>query len=152
MYTCAIRKVSSGYRITAFQGDNLQHLHSICVVLLASPNYSGCYIVCTDWQNNVLFNLQPQPAYAPSPGAGLPMQPAYHQAPQQLQYTPPPQYAPAPTYAVPPPPWNSYYQQEQVMAAQQALPPYRRPAPPPSHTRVIDAEFEVVPALPAYYR
>jgi hypothetical protein len=147
MYTCTVRKVSSGYRITAFQGDNLQHLHAICTTLMASPNYARCYIVCVDWQDNILFNLQPQMSSAPSPGAGLPMQPAHY--PQQLQYAPQQHAAPPP----PPPAWNNYYQQERSMAAQAQLPAYRQAGPPPSHTRVIDAEFEEArPALPAYHR
>lgn len=144
MFTCTIRKISTGHKITAFQGDSLDHLRSIGLVLVASPNYSRCYIVCTDWQGNVLFNLQPQASVGLAPGAGLPAYappPAYPQAPPQQLYAAPP---PPP----PPPAWNQYQQQEQMYRAQAALPAYRRPPMPESHTRVIDAEFEVMPALP----
>lgn len=152
MYTCTIRKVSTGYKLSAFQGDNLEHLHAICATLMQSPNYSRCYIVCVDWQGNVLFNMQPQAPQALAPGMGMAPQAAHY--PQQL---PQAAYAPQPAVPPPPPAWGQYYEQERAMAAQAQLPAYRRPAPPASHTQqvVIDAEFvddSYAPALPAYSR
>lgn len=118
MYTCSVRKISTGHKLMAFQGDNLQHLHNICTTLMQSPNYSRCYIVCVDWQGNTLFNIQPQ-------GGGMGAEAPVQVQVQVRQLPPAPQ----------PPSW-AQYQQQQV----RALPAYPRPAP--QAPVVLDAEFD----------
>jgi len=117
MFTCAIRKISTGHRLAAFSGDSLDALRDIATTLMQSPNYCRCYVVCTDYQGNVCFSLQPQGQVARGPGAGMPM-PA-----------PPAQRLPAPS-------WDGYYEGQRAQAVQAALPPYRQPQ------QVVDAEFE----------
>lgn len=119
MYTCSVRKISTGHKLMAFQGDNLQHLHDICTTLMQSPNYSRCYIVCVDWQGNTLFNIQPQ-------GGGMAVGAGYVQAqPPRVQQLPP----------VPPPPsWEAYHRQVAL--------PAHRPSPQPTTPVVLDAEFD----------
>jgi len=104
MFTVTLRKISSGYKIVAFQLDRLEHAYAISQTLLASPAYSRCYAVCTDWQGTPMFTLQPG-------GVGV---------------IPPPQMAP-PMAPPPPPPPPVYPQYPQALPQQAAYPAYPEP-------------------------
>jgi hypothetical protein len=131
--TVTLRKVSTGHRVCAFQLDDLNHAYSIAMVLVRSREYMRCYAVATDWQGDVLFNLQPeQVAQGPAPYVAPQPQPQHYALPQP-QYPVQPQY-PQPQY--PPPHQSGFYPQQQF--APPALPQYQQPQQQP---QVIDAEI-----------
>ena len=143
--TVALRKVSSGHRVTAFQMDDMNHAYSIATILLRSPEYSRCFAVALDFQGDQIFHLTPeQVTQAPAPYC-VPQQ----QAPQP-QYAPQgyaqPQYAPAlPQYAPPPqqpPPFQGYPAQYPQQGYAQPHPTYQAEVvedfpPPPGFGRLL---------------
>lgn len=99
--TLTLRKISTGYKVVAVAGDDMNHLYSIARILIRSPEYNRCYAVGTDWEGNQLFNVQPEQVYqAPAPYVAPP-QPsqfqAHYAAQQGYQQLPAPQgYYPCP--------------------------------------------------------
>ena len=100
--TVTLRKVSTGAKVCAFAMEDQNHAYSIAKVLMRSTEYGRCYTICTSWDGDQLFCIQPEqvqntpaPYMAPAP----PMVPQHHY-PMQPQL---PAYAPQPVYAQPPP-------------------------------------------------
>lgn len=116
-----LRKISSGHKVCAIQGDSMDHLYSIARILIRSAEYNRCYAVGADWQGNQLFNVQPEQVYqAPAP----------YQAPQQGY------------------PQMGYQQQGCPQQPQYALPAYQQPpmAPQPGNPYGAPPGYRAVPA------
>lgn len=112
-YTLTLRKVETGYKVTSFAMDDLQHAYSVATTIMQGPNYARCYLVCVDRNRAQMFVVHHGvPAAAPA-AQGAP-QPAYYSQPVPAQR---PRTTTAP-----------------------CLPAYR-PGPPPQEV-VLDAEFE----------
>jgi hypothetical protein len=141
MYTCTIRKVTTGYKVSAFCGDSLDDLRAISTTLMQSTSWSLCYIVCTDWQGNQCFVLQPQGQSQLAPGAGYaPVQSAPRPEPRSLGGM-----SAAPRR---PEPWEDYDRSRALAAAREhATRDY--PVLPASPSRVVDGEFEPGPVIRA---
>jgi hypothetical protein len=145
--TVTIRKISSGYKVTAFAGENQDHLYSICKVLMKSPEYARCYCVALDWQGEPLFEVRPEEA-SPAP---YQMPQRAPQLPQQTDYG----------YQHPTPPPQQYHHAQ--LPQQAYYPPVQQhyAAPPPQYARSTVATHEgviesnggySVRALPAHRR
>jgi hypothetical protein len=118
-----LRKISSGHKVVAFQGDSMDHMYSIARILIGSQEYNRCYAVGADWQGNQLFNVQPEQVYqAPAP----------YQAPQQ-GYPQMPQGVYPQQYALPP------YQQR---PSPPPMPQQGQPYGPPPGYRAVPAYVE----------
>lgn len=143
MYTVSFRRITTGYKETAFSTDSLDSARVMAQILVQNPQFAHCYAVATDSMGNVVFNLttappapqpQPQPYYQPAPYAPARL-PAYQPQPQAYPYPSPPGYAPYQHHQQHARP-HGYTQPPQMMRpAPQA---YSQPAP------VIEAEFDEV--------
>lgn len=134
--TVSLRKVSTGYRVTQFAMDDLDHAYSIATVLLRSQEYSRCFAIALSWQGDQVFHLTPeQVTQGPAPYcAPIPPQ-AHGYAPPG--YAPQPQYPPAlPQYAQPYP--------------QQGYPPHPQGYPPqqPVYQAEVVEDFPAPPGFP----
>ena len=142
--TLTIRKVSSGYKVVALQGEDMNHLYSIARILIRSPEYQRCYAVGTDWQGNSLFNVQPEQVYQPQAPYQTPYQTPQQPYPQMgYQQPQQPQYA-LPAYQQQAQPGNPY-----AMPPGYQAPPGYRAVPAYVEDAEVDEPYGVRPAYPA---
>lgn len=90
--TVTLRKRDTGWRVWAFQSENLDWARAAAQILVDSPTFRHCYAVATDWNGDIMFECRPQevaPPPAPVPRMPPPQR-AYGYAQMQAAPVPPP--------------------------------------------------------------
>lgn len=144
--TVTIRKVSSGYKVTSFAGEDLNQLYSISKVLMKSTEYARCYCVALDWQGEQLFEVRPEQS-APAPyQAPVPQHHQPHPQMNNYGYQHTPQLPPQQQAYYPPP--QQQMPQRQYMQYAEAPPQYVQAVPTYEGVIEPDGSYGARPALP----